>query len=37
MITYKSPREIEQITESTRMVSALLLELKKKLFPGLHR
>jgi hypothetical protein len=32
MITYKSPREIERIAEVARMVSSLLLELKKKLF-----
>lgn len=33
MITYKSPAEIEQIAESARMVSALLIEIKKKSFP----
>ncbi len=30
MITYKSAAEIERIAEGTRMISALLLELKKK-------
>jgi|WetSurMetagenome_2_1015567.scaffolds.fasta_scaffold860600_1 hypothetical protein len=37
MITYKSLGEIEQIAEGTRMVSALFLELKKKLFPESQR
>jgi hypothetical protein len=32
MITYKSAAEIDKIAEGTRMVSALLLELKKKSF-----
>jgi methionine aminopeptidase len=31
MITYKSAEEIEQLAESARLVSTVLLELKKKL------
>lgn len=37
MITYKSAEEIERITESARIVSAVLNDLKKKLYLELLR